>query len=94
MTIRIHNQLFISFLPGDVSVPTNVIIDIGVGFAVLSMAGLLIAMVMMCVHTKRKKGSYIQGVCDGQSILLTLGLGVGVLTKLAICHPEHVSTIS
>ena len=85
MIIRIHNQLFISFLPGDVSVPTNVIIGIGVGSAVLSMAGLLIfIMVMMCVHvyTVRKKGSgYIQGVCDGQSLL-------------AISHPGHDCTIS
>ena len=71
MTIRIHNQLFIYFLPGDVS---NVIIGIGVGSAVLSMAGTLIVMVMMCVYTIRKKGSgYIQGVCGGQSLLLTLG---------------------
>ena len=46
---QIHNQLFISFLPGDVSVPTNVIIGIEVGSAVLSMAGILIIMVMMCV---------------------------------------------
>ena len=94
MTIRIHDQLFISFLPGDVSVPTNVIIGIGVGSAVLSMAGILIVMVMMCVYTIRKKGSgYIEGVCGGQ-LLLTLGPGVGVFTKLAISHPEHVSTIS
>ena len=94
MTIRLHNQLFIPFLPGDVSVPTNVIISIGVGSAVLSMAGILIVMVM-CVYTVRKKGSgYIEGVCGGQSLLLTLGPGVGVLTKLAISHPEHVSNIS
>ena len=86
---QIHNQLFISFLPGDVSVPTNVIIGIGAGSAVLSMAGLLIIiMVMMCVYTLRNEGSgYIQGVCGGQSLLLTLGPGVGVFTKLAISHP-------
>ena len=88
MTIRIHNRLFTSFLTGDVSVSTDVIIGIGVGSAVLSMAGILIVMVMMCVYTVRKKGSgYIQGVCGGQSLLLTLGPGVGVLTKLAISHP-------
>ena len=58
------------------------------------MAGILIVMVIMCVYTIRKKGSsYIQGVCGGQ-LLLTLGPGVGVLTKLAISHPEHVSNIS
>ena len=53
-----HKRLF--------SVPTNVIIGIEVGSAVLSMAGILIVMVMMCVYTIRKKGSsYIQGVCGG-----------------------------
>ena len=58
------------------------------------MAGILIVMVMMCVYTVRKKGSgYIEGVCGGE-LLLTLGPGVCVLTKLAISHPEHVSTIS
>ena len=55
MTIRIHNQLFISFLTGDVSVPTNVIIGIGVGSAVLSMAGILIVMVMMCVYNTEER---------------------------------------
>ena len=90
---QIHNRLFISFLPGDVSVPTNVIIGISVGSAVLPMAGLLIIiMVMMCVYTVRKKGSgYIQG---GQSLLLALGPGLGVFTKLAISHPGHDCTIS
>ena len=88
ITIRI---LFMSFLPGDVSVRTNVIIGIGVGSAVLSMAGILIVMVMMCVCTVRKKGSgYIQGVCVGQSLLLTLGHRVGVLTKLVISHPFNM----
>ena len=92
MTIRIP---FISFLPGDVSVPTNVIIGIGVGSAVLSMAGILIITVMMCVCTIRKKGSgYIQGVCGDQSLPLTLVPGLGVFTKLAISHPGHDCTIS
>ena len=94
MTIRIHNQLLISFLPGDVSVPINVIIGISVGSAVLPMAGILIVMVMMCVYTIRKKGSgYIQGVCGGQ-LLITLGPGVCMLTKLAISHPGHDCIIS
>ena len=52
------------------------------------MAGMFVVMVM-CIYTIRKKGSsYIQGVCGGQSLLLTLGPGVGVLTKLVISHPE------
>ena len=56
MTIRIHNQLFIPFLPSDVSVSTNVIISIGVGSAVLSMAGILIVMVMcVCVYSKEER---------------------------------------
>ena len=56
------------------------------------MAGMLIVMVMMCVYTIRMEVSgYIQGVCGGKSLLLTLGPGVA---NLAISHPEHVSTIS
>ena len=59
------------------------------------MVGILIVMVMMCVYIIRKKGSgYIQGVCGGQSLLLTLGPGAGVFTKLAISHPELDCIIS
>ena len=59
------------------------------------MAGILIVMVIMCVYTARKKGSgYIQGVCGGQSLLHTLGPGVGVLTILTISHPGHDCTNS
>ena len=43
------------FPTGDV--PTNVIIGISVGSAVLLMAGLLIVMVTVNTYSKRKKGS-------------------------------------
>ena len=56
MIIRI--QLLISFLTGEI--PT---IGISVGSTVLSMAGLLVVIVTVCVHTIRKKGSsYIEGM--------------------------------
>ena len=56
MAIKVYYIFFLSF-PGDVSVPTNVIIVIGVGSAVLSMAGLL---VVTCVYIRkrRKKNGY------------------------------------
>ena len=49
ISIKVSNQFFLSF-SGDV--PTNVIIGIGVGSAVLSMAGILM---VTCVYIKKKR---------------------------------------
>ena len=65
MAINVSNMLFLSY-PGDISVPTNVIIGIGVGSTVLSMAGILMVMVIVATYVyikrKRKKNGYTTGM--------------------------------